>query len=76
MSFNAHSIEFAGTTRNGVRFRLIGTVSHRDGEYTNERNASKTITVSEQRAREIRDDLDEVLSDSDDGDFDDGGVIR
>lgn len=61
MEFHPESVTVAGKTRNGVRLKLTGTSSSRGGQYTNERNASKTITVSEHRAKEIRDDLDEIL---------------
>lgn len=63
MTFTASSIEVAGPARHGVRLKLKGTKSWSEGEYTNERNTSKTITVSEHRAKEIRDDLDEILDD-------------
>lgn len=63
MDFTAESIEIVGKVRNGVKIKLTGTQSWKEGQYTNERNASKTITISEHRARKIRDGLDEVLND-------------
>jgi hypothetical protein len=73
MGFQAESVEVVGKTRNGVKLKLKGTESWQEGQYTNERNASKDITISEHKARQIRDALDEILDD--DGDFDDGGTI-
>lgn len=63
MRFNVNRIEVAGSTRNGVELRLKGSKSWKEGKYRNERNASETITVSESTARQIRDDLNDALSD-------------
>lgn len=63
MSFHPDSIEVSGETRNGVRFKLVGSESWQSGEYTNDRNTTKKIAVSKERAKSIRDDLDEILGD-------------
>lgn len=59
--FHPESVEVSGKVRNGVRFKLKGTQTWREGKYTNERNTTETIVVSEARAKKIRDDLDEML---------------
>jgi len=51
MSFSVDSVTVAGKSRNGVRLKLTGTESWDEGEYRNERNASK----------EVCDDLGEML---------------
>jgi len=66
MGFTAHSVEVVGETRNGVKFKLKGTQSWNEGEYTNERNAEKTITVSEHKARSIYEGLDDIFGGDDD----------
>jgi hypothetical protein len=52
MRFHPHSIEVAGTE------------SWREGEYTNERNTTQEIVVSERQAEEILDDLEAALTES------------
>jgi hypothetical protein len=73
MTFSPNSVEVSRETRNGVRLKVTGFESWQEGEYTNERNASKTITISKHKARKMRDQLDEILDD--DSDFDDGGTV-
>lgn len=61
MSFSAHSVEVVGETRDGVRLKITGAQSLDQGQYTGERNAEKTITVSKHKARSIYEDLDDIF---------------
>lgn len=73
MNFTPNNIEIVGETKRGVRIKIKGTSASSDGQYTNERNASKTITISKYKAEKMREQLDEILDE--DGDFDDGGTV-
>jgi hypothetical protein len=60
---HVNNIRVDGKARGIVRFKVDGTATSQAGEYVTERNTTETVTVTEDRARQIRDDLTKLLED-------------
>ncbi len=57
------TLEVSNITDEHVEFTVRGTVTVRDGKYTNEKNGTETFTVSHDTARGILADLEGGLPD-------------